>query len=290
LNNISGDPVGRTFTVFLIALICLNVTVAILDTVQELSQFSELFYWIELISLIIFTVEYGLRVWSCTADERYHHPTIGRLLYLITPFALIDFIAIFPTYIALYAGVSAVDFLILRSVRLTRVFRVFKVGRYNDAFETVERVVYARRNELFLVYFLGGIVILMAASLMYLVEFRNPSGNFDSIPKTMYWAIITLTTVGYGDVVPVTALRKVIASVIALTGVAFIALPAGILGAGFIEEFEKMHDSMPTSKKKPSKSFSVADEIRKFVTLREEGHITDEEFNAQKALLLGNLK
>ncbi len=143
LNNISGDRVGPTFTIFLITLICVNVIVAILDTVQELSQFSELFYWIELISLIIFTVEYGLRAWSCTADERYRHPTVGRLLYLITPFALIDFIAIFPTYIALYAGVSAVDFLILRSVRLTRVFRVFKVGRYNDAFETVERVIYA---------------------------------------------------------------------------------------------------------------------------------------------------
>jgi len=125
---------------------------------------------------------------------------------------------------------------------------------------------------------------------MYLVEFHNPTGNFDSIPKTMYWAIITLTTVGYGDVVPMTALGKVLASVVALTGVAFIALPAGILGAGFMEEFEKMRDPIPTSKKKPSQSFSVADEIRKFVSLRDEGHITDEELNAQKALLLGNSK
>jgi voltage-gated potassium channel len=103
-------------------------------------------------------------------------------------------------------------------------------------------------------------------------------------------AIITLTTVGYGDVVPVTALGKVVASVVALTGVAFIALPAGILGAGFIEEFEKMCDPSRTSKKNLSLSVSVADEIRKFVSLREEGHITDEEFNAQKALLLGNAK
>jgi voltage-gated potassium channel len=170
------------------------------------------------------------------------------------------------------------------------VFRIFKVGRYNDAFETVERVIYVRRNELFLVYFLAGIVILMAASVMCLVEFRNPSGDFNSIPKTMWWAIITLTTVGYGDVVPVTALGKVVASVVALTGVAFIALPAGILGAGFIEEFEKMRDPSRTSKKNSSLSVSVADEIRKFVSLREEGHITDEEFNAQKALLLGNAK
>ena len=285
LNGISGDPVGQAVTAFIIALIVLNVAVAILDTVEEFSQFSSLFYSIELISLIIFTVEYGLRAWSCTADEKYRRPTVGRLLYLITPYALIDFVAIFPTYIALYAGVSAVDFLILRSVRLTRVFRVFKVGRYNTAFETVERVIYARRNELFLVYFLGGIVILMAASFMYLVEFRNPSGAFNSIPKTMWWAIITLTTVGYGDVVPATALGKVLASAIALTGVAFIALPAGILGAGFIEEFEKMRDPMQTSKKKLS-NFSVADEIRKFAKLRDDALISDAEFADQKAWLL----
>ena len=290
LNDISGDPVGQAVTAFIIALIVLNVAVAILDTVEELSQFSSLFYRIELVSLIIFTIEYGLRAWSCTADEKYSRPKIGRLLYLITPYALLDFVAIFPTYLALYAGVSAVDFLILRSVRLTRVFRIFKVGRYNDAFETVERVIYARRNELFLVYFLGGIVILMAASFMYLVEFRNPTGDFNSIPKTMWWAIITLTTVGYGDVVPATALGKVIASVVALTGVAFIALPAGILGAGFIEEFEKIRNPSQKSKKQPSLSFSVADEIRKFVSLHDEGHITDEEFNTQKALLLGNSK
>jgi len=128
------------------------------------------------------------------------------------------------------------------------------IRRLYDAFETVQRVVYARRAELFLVYFLGGIVILMAASFMYLVEFRDPSGNFNSIPKTIWWAIITLTTVGYGDVVPATALGKVLASVIALTGVAFIALPAGLLGAGFIEEFEKIRDATRTSKNKPAAS------------------------------------
>lgn len=286
LNDISGDAAGKTFTIFIITLIVLNVIVAILDTVPELNQFSELFYWIELVSLVIFTVEYGLRAWSCTADKKYRHPTKGRLLYLITPFALIDFVAIFPTYIALFAGVSAVDFLILRSVRLTRVFRVFKVGRYNDAFETLQRVIYARRGELFLVYFLGGIVVLVAASFMYLVEFHDPSGNFNSIPKTMWWAIITLTTVGYGDVVPTTALGKVLGSIIALTGVAFIALPAGILGAGFIEEFEKMREPMQTSKKNALPSFSVADEIRKFAKLRDDALISDAEFTDQKAWLL----
>ena len=118
-------------------------------------------------------------------------------------------------------------------------FGFSKLEGYNDAFETVERVVYA---------------------------------------------------VDYGDVVLATAPGKVIASIVALIGVAFIALPTGILGAGFIEEFEKIRNPSQTSKKQSSLSFSVADEIRKFVSLHDEGHITDEEFNAQKALLLGNSK
>lgn len=287
LNNLSGDTAGWTVTIFIVALIVVNVAVAILDTVEELRvHFELLFYRIEAISLVIFTVEYGLRLWTCTADQKYHSPLKGRLLYVITPLALIDFVAIFPTYVALYAGVTAVDFLFLRSIRLLRVLRVFKIGRYNDAFDTVQRVLYARRAEFFVVFFVGIIVVILSASVMYLVEFHHPSGQFDSIPEAMWWAIITLTTVGYGDVVPTTPLGKFLGSIVALTGVAFIALPAGILGAGFIEEFQKLRDKKQGTTQNSTDSASVADEIRKFVSLRDDGHITDDEFNAQKARLL----
>ncbi|MGZ4848974.1 MAG: ion transporter [Halobacteriota archaeon] len=282
----TADSIEWTVTVFLVGLILLNVIVAILDTVQELSQFKSLFYRIEVISLAIFTVEYGLRAWSITVNPKYEAPLKGRLLYLLTPIALIDFVAIFPSYIALYTGITAIDFLFLRSIRLLRVLRVFKLGRYNDAFSTVQRVVITRRAEFFAVFFVGIIVVILSASVMYMVEFNNPSGQFDSIPETMWWAIVTLTTVGYGDMIPVTPAGKMIGSIIALIGVAFVALPAGIMGAGFVEEFHKLREKKQQTASKPSQSASVADEIRKFALLRDDGLITNDEFEEQKAWLL----
>lgn len=128
------------------------------------------------------------------------------------------------------------------------------------------------------------IVIIISASLMYLAE-SHINSKFDSIPEAMWWSIETLTTVGYGDVVPITPLGKLLASVISVTGIAFIALPAGILGAGFLEEFQgrrnEKQKTMPTTA-----SVCVAAEIREFVRLREDGHITEDEFNEQKARLL----
>jgi voltage-gated potassium channel len=119
---------------------------------------------------------------------------------------------------------------------------------------------------------------------MYLAE-SHINRSFDSIPEAMWWSIETLTTVGYGDVLPITPLGKLLASVISVTGIAFIALPAGILGAGFLEEFQSRRNekqkTMPTTA-----SVSVAAEIREFVRLREDGHITEDEFIEQKARLL----
>jgi len=285
LNNESGDTAGWAVTVFIVSLIVLNVAVAILDTLEELpAEFKTIFYRIELVSLVIFTVEYGLRLWSCTADKEFHDPLKGRLLYLITPLALIDFVAIFPSYVTLFAGATAIDLLFLRSIRLLRVFRIFKLGRYNEAFTVVRKVLNTKKGELFVVAFTGMIVIIISASLMYLAE-SHVNSAFDSIPEAMWWSIETLTTVGYGDVFPITPLGKVLASVISVTGIAFIALPAGILGAGFLEEFQSRRNekqkTMPITA-----SVSVAAEIREFVRLREDGHITEDEFKGQKARLL----
>jgi voltage-gated potassium channel len=283
LNNESGDAVGWAVTIFIVALIILSVAVAILDTVEELPvEYKIAFYWIEVVTLIIFTVEYVLRLWSCTADEEFHDPLKGRLLYIITPFALIDFVAIFPSYITFLPGAAVVDLLFLRSIRLLRVFRVFKLGRYNDAFTTVKKVVYSKKDELFVVVFIGMITIIVSASVMYLAE-PHTNTPFNSIPDCMWWSIETLTSVGYGDAVPVTAVGKLFGSIIALTGIAFIALPAGILGAGFLEEFQHRRNENSQTKSNSPQNVSVADEIRKLVNLRDDGHITEEEFNEQKA-------
>ncbi|MGZ7188195.1 MAG: ion transporter [Halobacteriota archaeon] len=282
----TADALEWVVTVFLIGLILVNVVVAILDTVGELSQFNALFRRIEVISLGIFTVEYGLRAWSITVNPKYASPLKGRLLYLITPFAILDFIAIFPSYLALYTGIVTLDFLFLRSVRLLRVLRVFKLGRYNNAFSTMKNVIVSRRGELMAVLFVGVIVIILSGSLMYLVEADNPTHKFDSIPETMWWAVVTLTTVGYGDMVPVSTVGKALASILAVLGVAFVALPAGIMGAGFVEEFQKRRERKQPMTQEPSHSMSVADEVRKFALLRDDGLITSDQFEEQKVWLL----
>ncbi|MGZ4885859.1 MAG: ion transporter [Halobacteriota archaeon] len=283
----TADTLEWAVTIFLIGLIFVNVVVAILDTVQELNQFKTLFYWIEVISLAVFTVEYVLRAWSITVNSKYSDPFKGRLVYLLTPMALIDFIAIFPSYIALGTGIAAADFLFLRSVRLFRILRVFKLGRYHDSFSTVKSVFSARRGEFFAVFFVGVVVVVLTASVMYLLEGTDPNHQFDSIPKVMWWSVETLTTVGYGDMVPATAAGKMLGAIIALTGVAFVALPAGILGAGFVEEFQKRREkTQQQSTEQPSHGVSVADEIRKFALLRDDGLITHDEFEEQKTWLL----
>ena len=189
LNNESGDTAGWAVTVFIVSLIVLNVAVAILDTLEELpAEFKTIFYRIELVSLVIFTVEYGLRLWSCTADKEFHNPLKGRLLYIITPLALIDFVAIFPSYVTLFAGATAIDLLFLRSIRLLRVFRIFKLGRYNEAFTVVRKVLNTKKGELFVVAFTGMIVLIISASLMYLAE-SHINSKFDSIPEAMWLSI-----------------------------------------------------------------------------------------------------
>lgn len=143
---------------------------------------------------------------------------------------------------------------------------------------------YTKKGELFVVAFTGMIVIIISASLMYLAESHTNSA-FDSIPDAMWWSIETLTTVGYGDVLPITPLGKLLASVISITGIAFIALPAGILGAGFIEEFQSRRNEKQKTMANAT-SLNVAAEIREFVRLRDDGHITEEECEEQKARLL----
>jgi voltage-gated potassium channel len=157
-----------------------------LETVQAINvRFSSLFWTVEIVSLGVFTVEYGLRLWSCTAEDRFSAPIKGRMLYIITPLAIIDLIAILPTYLSfLLAPIAGVDFLFLRALRLFRVFRVFKLGHYSDSLATIKRVVAAKSGELFIVAFTAGIALIVAASAMYYVE--SPSHTFTSIPQAMW--------------------------------------------------------------------------------------------------------
>jgi len=287
LDNQSHNVVGWVIEVFFIVLIVANVLIVILETVQGINlQFSKLFQTIEIVSLGVFTVEYSLRLWCCTAEDQYSAPIKGRFLYIITPLALIDLAAILPTYLSLVLLPIGVDFLFLRALRLFRVFRVFKLGHYSDSLATIKRVVAAKSGELFIVAFTAVIVLIVASSAMYYVDVTAQGHTFTSIPEAMWWGVETLTTVGYGDIVPGTAAGKALGAVIAVMGVALFALPAGILGAGFLEEFNKRREKDQPVSQSLFKCTSITDEIKKAAELRDNGIITELEFEDYKKQLL----
>ena len=219
------------------SLIVLNIAALVLETVESIYQAAPAaFLAFETVSLYIFSLEYGLRVWSCTASPHYRAPFWGRLRYIRTPLALIDLLAILPFFLSFTFD--------LRSLRMVRLLRLAKLGRYSVALQTIGHVLLAKQEELVTLMGLLFLLLLGASSCMYFAEHHAQPDQFSSIPATMWWGIATLTTVGYGDIYPVTELGKAIASVIAILGIGIFALPAGILGAAFLEEFQS-HKSEP---------------------------------------------
>lgn len=227
----------RLINGFLIFLILLNVIAVIMETVQPIyMEHQTFFYYFDVISIFIFTVEYILRVWTCTEEERYRHPVFGRIRYIFSLGALIDLLAILPFYIHI---VATLDLRMLRILRLLRLFRVFRLTAYMKSARLIVNVFKSRVNELLLSLVLLFFLLIISSCLIYFVEHVAQPDKFVSIPDTLWWSIITLTTVGYGDMIPITSVGKILTGIILLSGVALFALPAGIITAGFLEESRK---------------------------------------------------
>ncbi len=233
-----GDRSSQAFDIFLISLITLNVLALILSTVDDIHRTAPgLFRWFELVSLAFYTVEYLLRVWSCTADPRYALPVTGRLRFIVSLISLIDLLVILPLFIVPIFHVYNVDLRFLRAFRL--VARASRLTRYSSGLRNLGSAVGARKNELLTVVGVLAVLLVLASSLMFYAEKDAQPDKFSSIPATMWWSIITLTTVGYGDVAPITSFGRVIAGGIAILGIGLFALPAGILGSSFLEQIER---------------------------------------------------
>lgn len=221
----------------LAALIVLNVLAVILETVPGLNaSFGDRFAQFEAFSVVVFSVEYVLRVWSCTVDPRYRGSVKGRLRFIVSPMAVVDLAAIVPAYLP---GDVFLDLRYARAVRLIRMFRALKAARYSRSVQTFTNVFRERESDLLLIAWLLGLMLILSSSSMYFAEHAAQPGVFSSIPAAMWWGMVTLTTVGYGDVYPVTPVGKFLGAVIALIGIGFFALPAGILASGFAEEVQK---------------------------------------------------
>lgn len=236
---------SHRFDVAILTLIFLNVLAIILESVAALqARWGAAFDAFELFSVAVFTVEYGLRLWTATENPRYARPFSGRLRYALRPLLLIDLLAVLPAYLP----ILGVNLAFVRALRLMRVFRLVKIVRYTETLGLFGRVVRERRAELVVTTALVGLLLVLASSLMFYAERAAQPETFSSIPATMWWAVATLTTVGYGDVYPITAAGRVLAAVVAVLGIGLFALPTGILGAGFVEEIEKRRGRLAAPK------------------------------------------
>ena len=236
--ELGESKADKAVNIFIITLIVLNVIAVMMETVHPLYENNrKLFDTFDLISVIIFSVEYVLRVWSCTHDPKYKGSVKGRIKYMLSPGALIDLLAFLPTYFHAFLNF---DLRILRLLRFFRFFRLFRLTAYTKSAQMIFNVFRSRLNELFLSFIMVLFLIVIASCLLYFAEHNAQPDSFSSIPATIWWAVVTLTTTGYGDMSPITTLGKVLAGTIMLTGVALFALPAGIITVGFLEEFRSI--------------------------------------------------
>jgi len=223
----------------LIALISLNVIAVLLATVEPLFQrYETAFYVFEVFSVTMFTLEYLARVWSCVEEQTYQPGWRGRLRYMATPMAIIDLLAILPFYLSIFITAD------LRILRALRLLRVFKLTRYSSAMSLLLNVLKEEASTLLACFFILFILLIIASSGAYLVEHRAQPDHFGSIPATMWWALVTLTTVGYGDVTPITPIGRIFGGMVTIIGVGVAALPAGILASGLNDQLHRRRDDL----------------------------------------------
>jgi voltage-gated potassium channel len=236
-----GDIPSRTFDIFIMGLISVNVIAVILETVKSLSiQYSIFFRNFEIFSIAVFTIEYILRIWTCTINEKFRQPILGRIQFALTPLLVVDLMAILPFYLPMFIPL---DLRFLRILRLIRIFRMFKMARYSESLKILGNVFRTKKEDLFITVFVISILLIVASSLMYFIENKAQPEAFSSIPQAMWWGVVTLTTVGYGDIYPITPAGKILGAIISLLGISIFALPTGILVSGFIEEIQRQQNS-----------------------------------------------
>ncbi len=227
-----SDKPSKIVNLLLILLISLNVIAIFLETVAPIhQQYQNAFWYFEVFSVAIFTLEYLARVWSSVELEGIDaaSPIRGRIRYMLRPIALIDLIAILPFYLSLYLPID------LRFLRVLRLLRLFKLTRYSPALGALLDVVQKEAEALLASVVVLLMMLVISAGGIYLLENELQPETFGSMPASLWWAIVTLTTVGYGDVIPLTTMGKMFGGLIGLIGIGMIALPAAILASGFAE-------------------------------------------------------
>lgn len=228
---------SKIFDIIIMILIVESIISVILSTFSNVpSSISDVIGNIEIFSIIVFTIEYFLRIWTSDLLYPQEGKIKSRIKYIFSFMALIDLFAILPFYIPF---VTNVDLRMLRLLRLIRMIRIFKLNRYTTSLTVISSVLIRKKDQLISSIFIVFILMLISSILMYYFEHDAQPEIFENAFSGLWWAIATLTTVGYGDIYPITVMGKIISALIALLGIGMVAVPTGIISAGFSEVLEE---------------------------------------------------
>ena len=227
-----SNPISRMFDIFITVTIVANILVTFLQTFDELAFLTTVFKSVEYITIFIFCVEYILRIW--TAEYLYPDKSKGRskLRFLVSFDGIVDFFTIVPVFFL--SG-----FVIFRMLRVARIFHLFRLNAKYDSFNVITTVLYEKRNQIISSVFIVLILMLASSLCMYSVEHDAQPAVFRNAFSGIWWSMSTLLTVGYGDIYPITPLGRVMAICIANLGVGVVAIPTGIISAGFVEQYQR---------------------------------------------------
>lgn len=268
-----GDPLSRTIDVMIMGLVLGNVVAVILESVPSIGRaYHDLFIAFEKVSVAAFSAEFLLRIWSVADDESHgRHPFHRRLHYLRSPMAIVDVLAIAPFYLSAFFALD------LRFLRVLRLLRIVKLTRYSAALGRLFEVYRLQRTALTASFFVMAVAIVLSASFVYVVETHAQPEAFGSIPAAMWWAVCTLTTVGYGDVTPITPLGKIMASAIQMVGIAMVALPTSLFASGFAHIMSRNEETLKQEAEEAAADGVVtADEVDSIAALADQLHIEPE--------------
>lgn len=265
------DLTSRAFDIFIVLTIITNIAVLFLDTFDELSAYAPLFKTVETVTVVIFCVEYLLRIWTA----EYLYPGRGRLKavlkFLVSFDGIVDLCTILPFFFL--SG-----FIAFRMLRVVRIFHLFRINAYYDSFNVITSVLYEKKNQIISSVFIIMVLIMASSLCMYSAEHEVQPGVFNNAFSGIWWSISTILTVGYGDIYPVTILGRIMAIIISFLGVGVVAIPTGIISAGFVEQYTQLQMARSTDNMKGTVKIEI-DADSPFVNLsikkaEEQYHIT----------------
>lgn len=232
-----NDLISRLFDLFIVAVIIINIAVTFIETFDQVQPYMGILHTVEFVTILIFLGEYILRIWTAEYLFPDRKPTVARMKFLLSFYGLVDCLTILPYFLPFFFPSGAVAF---RMFRVVRIFHLFRVNSNYDAFNVITEVIKEKKDQLFSSIFLILILLVASSLCMYGLEHDAQPENFSNAFSGIWWSVSTLLTVGYGDIYPVTVGGRLMAIFIAFLGVGVVAIPTGIISAGFVEYYSQI--------------------------------------------------